>query len=394
MDPRIPIVIGTTGHRDLPPDAVASLSATVRRVLTELTGRYPNSPFLLLSALAEGADRLVAGIALESGIPIFVPLPMERTAYLATFESDESRREFDALAARAERVFVLHSADHPELPALPCPEVSAEELYGRLGTYLVEHSDVLMALWNGLRSELQGGTASVVGSMLDATPEDTAHHPVSHGLVYHVVTPRAGHPRVCGTAFDVVVRQPKGERARSASGRRECVLARKDRLNTDIRALAKSRPADSSGEPQRGSRSEPEAGLRRAAEALAESEGRRARAAVGTLVLAVAIALGGLLGIWLLPSRSVSLPLAAAGIALAALAAARCREPNLSRRYRALHQALRERPPERRARAVAGHPNDPWIESVLRTIEIAVRTADQGAAVAGVRGDAAAERDR
>ena len=52
------LVIGVTGHRDLCPEDREALEARVRAIFVELQNRYPATPLVLLSPLAEGADRL------------------------------------------------------------------------------------------------------------------------------------------------------------------------------------------------------------------------------------------------------------------------------------------------------------------------------------------------
>ena len=61
---RVPIVIGAIGHRDIRP-ADGKLAAAVRNECRKLKRQYSSSPFIVLSALAEGADRLIARIAME-----------------------------------------------------------------------------------------------------------------------------------------------------------------------------------------------------------------------------------------------------------------------------------------------------------------------------------------
>src|SRR5690242_2419409 len=78
----IPIVVGVVGHRDLPPDTATrdKLKAAVRKVFEELDEAYPNSPKILLSPLAPGADQLAAEVALEparSAWSVRAPLPFE-----------------------------------------------------------------------------------------------------------------------------------------------------------------------------------------------------------------------------------------------------------------------------------------------------------------------------
>ena len=78
---RLPLVIGVTGHRDLRTDELPEIRERVRTLFVDLMARYPTRKLQLLSPLAEGADRLVAEVALSLDIGIRVVLPMPRALY-------------------------------------------------------------------------------------------------------------------------------------------------------------------------------------------------------------------------------------------------------------------------------------------------------------------------
>ena len=60
----IPLVIGVTGHRtDSSRCCAGNRTARVREQLLKLRQAYPRTPSVLLSPLAEGANRLVAAVA-------------------------------------------------------------------------------------------------------------------------------------------------------------------------------------------------------------------------------------------------------------------------------------------------------------------------------------------
>src|SRR6266540_3945847 len=69
---RLPLVIGVTGHRDLRDQDVARLEREVSAVIARLRHDYlrgkGDTPIIVLSALAEGADRRVA-LAAEIVMP-------------------------------------------------------------------------------------------------------------------------------------------------------------------------------------------------------------------------------------------------------------------------------------------------------------------------------------
>src|SRR5882672_7495001 len=107
----LPLTIGTTGHRDLIEAEIPLLEERVREFLARLQDQYPHTKLQLLSALAEGSDRLVARVARDLGISLLVPLPMPREDYLADFDGADSRAVFDGLLASADKVVVIPGFD-------------------------------------------------------------------------------------------------------------------------------------------------------------------------------------------------------------------------------------------------------------------------------------------
>ena len=63
-DYRIHLILGITGHRDIPQEDVDKLKEKIKDIFNELKSKYPHTPFLLLTPLAEGADRIAAKAAI------------------------------------------------------------------------------------------------------------------------------------------------------------------------------------------------------------------------------------------------------------------------------------------------------------------------------------------
>jgi len=148
------VVIGVTGHRKLEnePWVVKEVHRIIERI-KQLIPPLKNTPlvFSILSPLAEGADRLVAREVLKvSGSQLEAILPLERDDYLEDFELLESKTEFEEFLSKARHI--------KRLP----PQKSRTEVYAQVGRYVVDHCDVLIALWNGKPSAGQGGTAEIV----------------------------------------------------------------------------------------------------------------------------------------------------------------------------------------------------------------------------------------
>lgn len=153
---RIPLVVSVTGHRQIRETDRESIENSVRATLEKLKKDLPTTPLKLMTNLAEGADTLCARIALELGIPLLAALPQPLEKYRACF-AGAALTEFDELTARAELVFTV--PDTEERPA----DATRRFDYRQGGLYLVTHSQLLLALWEGNTPKPGGcGTAEIV----------------------------------------------------------------------------------------------------------------------------------------------------------------------------------------------------------------------------------------
>lgn len=152
---RIPfrLRIGAAGHRKIEdPDLVV---ARIQEALAIIRARVPASPatsvrFTVVSALAEGADRLIAGqVLIHEGAMLEAILPVPRQDYERDFSSDRSREEFRSM---------LGGAVVAEGPATDDREAG----YEWAGQRVVERCDVLLVLWDGAPARGRAGTAHVV----------------------------------------------------------------------------------------------------------------------------------------------------------------------------------------------------------------------------------------
>ena len=108
-----------------------------------------------MSALAEGADRIVAqellAVAtdlLEQDGRLEVILPVDASAYKEDFPRTQG--EFARLLAIANRVDVAEAS------------ATRNDAYLCCGQQIVDRSDVLIAVWDGQAAQGTGGTAEIV----------------------------------------------------------------------------------------------------------------------------------------------------------------------------------------------------------------------------------------
>lgn len=197
----LPLVLGITGHIDLRDEDLPVIKAAVGGLFAELQQKFPHSPIRLLSPLAEGADRLVAELALKCGFELIVPLPLPEDLYRDDFRDPKSLAEFNSLKARASAVYELSTVRQAEMGDISQDPQARKACYEQVGVYIAHHAHLLLALWTGQGSEKQGsekqgGTAQIVGYRLKGEPVEglagdrllDAHEP---GAVWHLPVGRS-----------------------------------------------------------------------------------------------------------------------------------------------------------------------------------------------------------
>ncbi len=135
------VIVGITGHQKRKGLDWNWVSATMRAELSAL-GDISRA----LSSLAAGADQRFATAALELGIPVTAVLPMQG---YERFLRGRDLARYHELLARCDQL-VLDGGGRPN------------EAFLAAGRYIVDHCDVLFAVWDGLPAGAMGGTGDIV----------------------------------------------------------------------------------------------------------------------------------------------------------------------------------------------------------------------------------------
>lgn len=151
------IGIGVTGHRlaRLDPAALPTIEMSVKKVLDAIDAALTvddASSLRLVTALADGADSLVADGAIARNWTVDAVLPFARQDYAADFAAGEARQAYEQQLAKSHAVF--------ELPGSRAGDGSIA--YERAGHVVLTQCDVLIAVWDGGPSRGRGGAAHVV----------------------------------------------------------------------------------------------------------------------------------------------------------------------------------------------------------------------------------------
>ena len=171
--PRLVLRVGVTGHRpgaSLPETEVARARGQVAALLVQATeavqalhrqyrSAFSDDPPLLVavSALAEGGDRIFAEEALRAGWQLDAVLPFARLDYERDFATPESKSRFASLIERARAVFEIET---------PWSEGDRSAAYETAGCVMLDHADLVVAIWDGRESAGRGGTREIMDQAL------------------------------------------------------------------------------------------------------------------------------------------------------------------------------------------------------------------------------------
>ena len=161
------VTIGVTGHRTL--DHADILRKTVHDVIDDIVEVFSavkrrKIKLCVLSPLAEGADRLVAEEILKysEDATLSVVLPLIISDYIEDFCTRHSRDEFKRLLQRSQKTCSLRERAIAEEYPLEFQGEAKNQAYVNVGKYIVDHSDILIGIWDGKKSKGKGGTAHTV----------------------------------------------------------------------------------------------------------------------------------------------------------------------------------------------------------------------------------------
>ena len=188
--PVVPIVLGVVGHRRIPAGQRDWLRKAIATVIGEFRKAYPETPLVVLTGLAQGADQIAADATLGvEGAFVRAPLPSRERLFRSSTsfdhddEGERGRQALDRLLGEDTRVesFVVPL---PEDLARKVKEVGADRVateqadeaikalrdacYANVGGFITRRSHVLIAVWDGQAADPghPSGTAEYVALKL------------------------------------------------------------------------------------------------------------------------------------------------------------------------------------------------------------------------------------
>jgi hypothetical protein len=196
---RIPFVVGVTGHRDPLPSQVLPIRAALVTLLQRLKETQPGVRIQVLCSMADGADLLIAEVALELDLDVLALLTFPEDVCRSDLLSEAARTSFDRVMTRAQRL------ELPMPPGLTREKLLAstsgperDRQYHRAGLLLARFCSLLIAIWDGKPTAHVAGSARVVefrrhGSREQGTT-DVLLESADNDLLFEIHCARASDP--------------------------------------------------------------------------------------------------------------------------------------------------------------------------------------------------------
>ena len=175
------IYIGITGNRDISEEQIVFIKERIEEFLSNCQKDNEFVELIVLTPLADGVDRIIANSILENflNIKILVPLPFSEFIYKNTFGKGlkvnkisefESIKEYESLIYKIKKhnksdAIFINLDFYEEIYLNQNTDEQRKirnEQYTLLGEYLIEKSDILIAVYDKNREIKKGGTIEIV----------------------------------------------------------------------------------------------------------------------------------------------------------------------------------------------------------------------------------------
>lgn len=175
------IYIGITGNRDISIEQSIFIKKSIKNFLKKFTVDKDFHEIVVLTPLADGVDRIIANVVLDnySDVKILIPLPFSENLYKNSFgkglrinniSQKESIREYEDLLEKIKKhnkcddIYINLEFDKENYlnQNIDKQRKTRNEQYALLGEYLIDKSDILIAVYDKNREIKKGGTIEIV----------------------------------------------------------------------------------------------------------------------------------------------------------------------------------------------------------------------------------------
>jgi uncharacterized phage-like protein YoqJ len=175
------IYIGIAGNRDISNEQSIFIKENIENFLKKSLENKSFEEIVVLTPLADGVDRIIADVVLDnfSDMRILIPLPFSENLYKNTFgkglkinniSNESSIKDYEDLLEKIKKhnkcddvyINLKFEKENYLNQNIDKQREIRNEQYALLGEYLIEKSDILIAVYDRNREIKKGGTIEIV----------------------------------------------------------------------------------------------------------------------------------------------------------------------------------------------------------------------------------------
>jgi hypothetical protein len=157
LETTVPFFVGVIGHRHLRLEEIPRLQQEFDSHIKSLLGSLKATKIIVLTGIAEGADRIPQTSQYREHFSICAVLPMEKIEYAKDFPSKKERSAFQEALNQCEYMVVS-----PHSPTGRLSIRLRDKAYQECARWISDNSNLLIGFWDGLEPRGVAGTSETV----------------------------------------------------------------------------------------------------------------------------------------------------------------------------------------------------------------------------------------
>ena len=157
LESTVPFFLGVVGHRQLRLEEIPRLQREFDSHIQLLLESFIKTKIIVLTGIAEGADRIPESSQFRDYFSICAVLPFAKEDYSNDFPTEKQRSEFDETLNQCD--YILLS---PQSPTGRISSASRDKAYQESARWISDNSNLLIGFWDGMGPRGIGGTSETI----------------------------------------------------------------------------------------------------------------------------------------------------------------------------------------------------------------------------------------
>jgi hypothetical protein len=157
LESSVPFFVGVIGHRNLRLEEIPRLQQEFDSHIETVLGNLKATNIIVLTGIAEGADRIPQASQYREHFSICAVLPMAKVEYAKDFPTKKQRAAFEEMLDQCEYIVVS-----PNSPIGRISATSRDKAYQECARWISDSSNLLIGFWDGLEPRGIAGTSETV----------------------------------------------------------------------------------------------------------------------------------------------------------------------------------------------------------------------------------------